>query len=70
MPSRLSRAAREKRGVAMAIENDALTRIVAGKAAGSQEEALERALRPERYCTFYCTFTVATIPSARCGAQL
>jgi Holliday junction DNA helicase RuvB len=48
MPSRLSRAAREKLGVAMAIENDALTRIVAGKAAGSQEEALERALRPRR----------------------
>jgi holliday junction DNA helicase RuvB len=32
----------------MAIENDSLTRIVAGKVAGSQEEALERALRPRR----------------------
>ena len=32
----------------MAIENDELTRIVAGKVAGTQEEALERALRPRR----------------------
>ena len=32
----------------MAIENDELTRIVAGKIAGTQEEALERALRPRR----------------------
>src|SRR6187402_2722482 len=30
----------------MAIENDELTRIVAGKVTGTQEEALERALRP------------------------
>ena len=32
----------------MAIENDELTRIVAGKSAGPQEDALERALRPRR----------------------
>ena len=32
----------------MAIENDELTRIVAGKVAGTQEDALERALRPRR----------------------
>jgi Holliday junction DNA helicase RuvB len=32
----------------MAIENDALKRIVTGSTAGSQEEALERALRPRR----------------------
>ena len=32
----------------MAIENDELTRIVAGKIAGPQEDALERALRPRR----------------------
>src|SRR6185503_17744402 len=32
----------------MAIENDELTRIVAGKVTGTQEEALERALRPRR----------------------
>ncbi|HEX6137942.1 MAG TPA: Holliday junction branch migration DNA helicase RuvB [Casimicrobiaceae bacterium] len=32
----------------MAIENDELTRIVAGGSAGAQEEALERALRPRR----------------------
>ena len=32
----------------MAIENDELTRIVATKSAGAQEEALERALRPRR----------------------
>jgi holliday junction DNA helicase RuvB len=32
----------------MAIENDALTRVIAGKVAGPQEEALERALRPRR----------------------
>ena len=32
----------------MANENDELTRIVAGKVAGTQEEALERALRPRR----------------------
>jgi len=32
----------------MAIENDELTRIVVGKSAGPQEDALERALRPRR----------------------
>ena len=32
----------------MAIEHDALTRIVAAKSASAQEEALERALRPRR----------------------
>ena len=32
----------------MAIEHDELTRIVATKSAGTQEEALERALRPRR----------------------
>ncbi|HLW12309.1 MAG TPA: Holliday junction branch migration DNA helicase RuvB [Casimicrobiaceae bacterium] len=32
----------------MAIENDELTRIVAGKSAGIPEEVLERALRPRR----------------------
>jgi holliday junction DNA helicase RuvB len=32
----------------MAIENDELTRIVAGKVAGVQEDVLERALRPRR----------------------
>jgi Holliday junction DNA helicase RuvB len=32
----------------MAIENDELTRIVAGSSAGTQEEVLERALRPRR----------------------
>jgi Holliday junction DNA helicase RuvB len=32
----------------MAIEHDALTRIVAAKTASTQEEALERALRPRR----------------------
>jgi holliday junction DNA helicase RuvB len=32
----------------MAIENDELTRIVAGKVTGTQEEAVERALRPRR----------------------
>ena len=32
----------------MAIENDELTRIVAGRIAGTQEEVLERALRPRR----------------------
>ena len=32
----------------MAIENDTLTRIVAGGSAGTQEEVLERALRPRR----------------------
>jgi holliday junction DNA helicase RuvB len=32
----------------MAIENDELTRIVAAKAAGTQEEVVERALRPRR----------------------
>ena len=32
----------------MAIENDELTRIVAGKSAGAQEDVLERALRPRR----------------------
>jgi len=32
----------------MAIENDELTRIVAGKSTGGQEDALERALRPRR----------------------
>ncbi|HSC23930.1 MAG TPA: AAA family ATPase, partial [Casimicrobiaceae bacterium] len=32
----------------MAIEHDALTRIVAAKTASAQEEALERALRPRR----------------------
>ena len=32
----------------MAIENDELTRIVAGKSAGMPEEVLERALRPRR----------------------
>src|SRR6187402_1014485 len=32
----------------MAIENDELTRIVAGKATGTQEEVLERALRPKQ----------------------
>ena len=30
----------------MAIENDTLTRIVEGKSTGTQEDALERALRP------------------------
>ena len=32
----------------MTIENDELTRIVAGRSAGSDEDALERALRPRR----------------------
>ena len=32
----------------MTIENDELTRVVAGKSAGAHEEALERALRPRR----------------------
>src|SRR5512132_3216782 len=32
----------------MAIENDTLTRIVAGRSAGTQEDVLERALRPRR----------------------
>jgi Holliday junction DNA helicase RuvB len=32
----------------MAIENDELTRIVAGKSAGPQEDVVERALRPRR----------------------
>jgi Holliday junction DNA helicase RuvB len=32
----------------MAIESDALNRVVTGKAAGSQEEAFERALRPRQ----------------------
>ena len=32
----------------MAIENDELTRIVAGKSAGGEEDVLERALRPRR----------------------
>ena len=32
----------------MAIENDELTRIVAGRIAGTQEEVLERALRQRR----------------------
>ncbi|HKP65920.1 MAG TPA: Holliday junction branch migration DNA helicase RuvB, partial [Casimicrobiaceae bacterium] len=32
----------------MAIENDALARVVAAKSSSPQEEALERALRPRR----------------------
>jgi transcriptional regulator with AAA-type ATPase domain len=36
----------------MAIENDELTRIVAGKVTGTQEEALERALRPRRLAEY------------------
>ena len=36
----------------MAIENDALTRIVEGASAGTQEEALERALRPRRLADY------------------
>ena len=36
----------------MAIENDALTRIVEGASAGTQEDALERALRPRRLADY------------------
>ena len=36
----------------MAIENDELTRIVAAKIAGTQEEVLERALRPRRLAEY------------------
>src|SRR5487761_1895241 len=36
----------------MAIENDALTRIVEGASAGTQEDALERALRPRRLAAY------------------
>ncbi|HSQ79920.1 MAG TPA: Holliday junction branch migration DNA helicase RuvB, partial [Casimicrobiaceae bacterium] len=36
----------------MAIENDALTRIVEGVSAGTQEDALERALRPRRLAEY------------------
>ncbi|MGE5667578.1 MAG: Holliday junction branch migration DNA helicase RuvB [Betaproteobacteria bacterium] len=36
----------------MAIENDALTRIVEGASAGAQEDALERALRPRRLAEY------------------
>ena len=36
----------------MAIENDELTRIVATKSTGTQEEALERALRPRRLAEY------------------
>jgi Holliday junction DNA helicase RuvB len=36
----------------MAIENDALTRIVEGASAGTQEDALERALRPRRLAEY------------------
>src|SRR5487761_2764610 len=38
--------------VSMAIENDALTRIVEGASAGTQEDALERALRPRRLAAY------------------
>ncbi|HEV2219130.1 MAG TPA: Holliday junction branch migration DNA helicase RuvB [Casimicrobiaceae bacterium] len=36
----------------MAIESDALTRIVEGASAGTQEDALERALRPRRLADY------------------
>jgi Holliday junction DNA helicase RuvB len=36
----------------MAIENDELTRIVATKSTGTQEEALERALRPRQLAEY------------------
>ena len=36
----------------MAIEHDELTRIVAPKSAGTQEDALERALRPRRLAEY------------------
>ena len=36
----------------MAIENDELTRIVAGKATGTQEEAVERARRPRQLAEY------------------
>src|SRR6476646_10201064 len=36
----------------MAIENDALTRIVAAKSAGAQEDVVERALRPRRLAEY------------------